>query len=50
MANSSRSVVSLLLLSIAVVYMDGLIQEDVTPLLMHCSYVFLALTHQYVVS
>ena len=29
---------------------DGLVQEIGTPLLTHWSYVFLALTHRYVVS
>ena len=29
-------------------YIDGLVQEDVTPLLTHWSYVFLALTHRYI--
>ena len=28
--------------------MDGLVQKDVTPLLMHWSYAFLALTQQYI--
>ena len=27
--------------------MDGLMQKDVTPLLMHWSHVLLALTHRY---
>ena len=31
-------------------YIDGLVQKDVTPLLMHWSYVFLALTHRYVLT
>ena len=28
-------------------HIDGLVQEDVTPLLTHWSYVFAALTHRY---
>ena len=31
-----------------VFHIDGLMQKDVTPLLTHWSYVFLALTHRYI--
>ena len=30
-------------------FIDGLVQEDVTPLLTHWSYIFLALTHRYTI-
>ena len=34
--------------SSSLLHIDGLVQERLTPLLMHWSYVFLALTHRYI--